>query len=424
MDLLKATLNKQGTEFLTETALGRIALQMAAPPMTVAAWRAFYNSDAQLHAFDLLLRACLMDEVTPRPGFNFEEIDVMGDLILTVPSSMLDQPSGSFAALAGGEKRLLSAVKAAVIIFRRTQGATFEELAEQFDAYGPDLRMLADNVEWTLETAQRVFAHANWQEWLSQLNEEDETSRRPQTDVERLCADLRTMVREGVPRDALSLVGVPGIGSKRAMVLHRAGVRSLEILLSTSPATLGALLRLKPTTANKILTAATELLKTRDVDDPFAVEAIKEQSTAPLRLCSLPPLWPVGVDPYRLRRALDLKVEHCSREVVHVSGGSEPHSIRILHDPWGHPAYTCDCADFATGASQCKHVLRACLERNDACDLIEALRSLTPDPQRALRYSMGELWMKAGGIYEAFHGHDMNHEGRKFLFRALHSKLR
>jgi helicase len=418
-ELLKTKQNEQGTEFLTETPLGRIALQMAAPPVTVAAWREFYDGDAHWHPFDLILRACLMEEVSPRPGFNFEEIDAMGDLLLTVPSSLLDQASGSVAALAGGEKRLLSAVKAAVMLFRRTQGAAFEELAEEFDTYVPDLRMLAENVEWTLETAQRVFAHLARGEWLSQSVGDDETSERPRTSVETLCADLRAMIRHGVPRSALTLVAVPGIGSKRAMALRRAGVCSLEALLSTSPAALGALLRLKPAKVEKILAATAEVLKDRYIEDPFNIEAMESEPTPAHRFCSLPPVWPHCVDPYRLRRALQLNVDHLSDEVVRLSGGSEPHAVRVVHNIRGRPAYACDCADFAKGTSQCKHIIRARFERNDARDLLETLRSLRPDPHRALRYSLGELWMKIGGIYEAFQGHDVDDGKRKFLFRAF-----
>jgi helicase len=425
MGLLKSTLNKEGAEFLTETPLGRIALQMAAPAATVVAWRDFYNVDNQWHPFDFILRACLMEEVTPRPGFNFEEIDVMGDLLMSVPSTMLDQPPGGLVVAAGGEKRLLSSVKAAVMMFRRTQGATFEALAEEFDTYSPDLRMLAENVVWTLETAQRIFAYLAHQEWLAQSQGDEETLKRTQTPLEAMCADMQTMVRKGVPQDALDLARVPGIGPKRAMTLRANGICSLETLLSTHPVTLGALIRLQPARVEKLLNAAAEALKVSGIEDPISIEVTNKEPQSQPPYSSQHPVWPFDVDPYRLRRALELNVDHCSAEVVRVSGGLEPHIVRIVNDASGDRAYVCDCLDCGKGARQCKHVIRARLERNDARDLLAALASLKPDPHRALRYSLGELWMKVGGIYEAFHGREANNQVRHFLSRALSpAKLR
>ena len=43
----------------------------------------------------------------------------MGDLLLTAPSALLDRAGASVVALAGAEKPLLSAVKAALTMYRR-----------------------------------------------------------------------------------------------------------------------------------------------------------------------------------------------------------------------------------------------------------------------------------------------------------------
>ena len=41
------------------------------------------------------------------------------------------------------------------------------------------------------------------------------------------------------------------------------------------------------------------------------------------------PNWPQGIDPYRLRRALELVVIHRTEECMRVEGGMEPHTIQI-----------------------------------------------------------------------------------------------
>jgi helicase len=419
LDLLKVVIKDDSTEFLTETPLGRIALQMAAPPVTVASWRDFHAGETPWNCFDLLLQACLMEEVTPRPGFKFEEIDAMGDLLLTVSSVLLDLQCGDMVAMAGGPKRLLSAVKAAVILHRRTAGEDANALAELFDAYAPDIRTLAENAEWTLETAGRVFAHLSRKAWL-EYREEDDPTKRSRTSLENLCSDLRAMVRHGVPREVLALVEVPGIGTKRALALRQAGILTLDDLLGTPPSDLTTLLRLKGPTITKILTAASEVGSACDFEDPFSPDPSSEKpSITPPKPAPASSNWPVGVDPYRLRRALDLQIDFLGAEVVRVSGGTEPHSVSIQRDARGSRNYTCDCADFAKGTLRCKHILRAQLEHHDAPDLLDALRALKPDAARPLRYSLGELWMQAGGIYEAFEGRDTDYSGSRFLTRAL-----
>jgi helicase len=419
LDLLKVVIKDDGKEFLTETPLGRIALQMAAPPATVASWRDFHAGESPWQCFDLLLQACLMEEVTPRPGFRFEEIDTMGDFLLSVPSVLLDLPCGDLVAMAGGPKRLLSALKAAVIMHRRTEGEDMNTLAETFDAYAPDIRTLAENAEWTLETAGRVFAHLSRKQWL-EYQEEGETEKRPRSRLENLCSDLRSMVRHAVPREVLALVEVPGIGTKRALALREAGIRTLDDLLESSPAVLAPLLRLKEPAILKILAAASEVREAKEMEDPFDSDSPSE--TCPILRPSeyaTPPSWPAGVDPYRLRRALDLQIDFLGAEVVRVSGGTEPHSVSIRRNARGRRSYSCDCADFAKGTLRCKHVLRSQLENSDAPDLLEALRAMKPDRNRPLRFSLGELWMQAGGVFDAFEGRDTDYSGARFLTRAL-----
>ena len=70
--------------------------------------------------------------------------------------------------------------------------------------------------------------------------------------------------------------------------------------------------------------------------------------------------WPDDIDPYRLRRALELKVERQARARYLVTGGLEPHIV-------AHPAAgdaRCDCPDFAKGRL-CKHLLAVRLNRGD-----------------------------------------------------------
>ena len=128
------------------------------------------------------------------------------------------------------------------------------------------------------------------------------------------------------------------------------------------------------------------------------------------------PCKPGSVDPYRLRRAVELVVDHCSPEVVRVSGGTEPHSVRVVEGAKRTRTYICDCADFEKGQPQCKHVLRARLALHDDADLQRMLKQFSqPGGVHPLRLSITELWMKVGRSYDAFNSRKVDYTGTSFV---------
>jgi hypothetical protein len=75
----------------------------------------------------------------------------------------------------------------------------------------------------------------------------------------------------------------------------------------------------------------------------------------------------------------------------------------VTESPSRKRSYTCDCADFAKGHSLCKHVLRAKMAMHDDEDLrpiVAGFKRSSDDV--ALRYALGDLWMKAGKAYDTF----------------------
>jgi predicted nucleic acid-binding Zn finger protein len=65
------------------------------------------------------------------------------------------------------------------------------------------------------------------------------------------------------------------------------------------------------------------------------------------------------VDPYRLRRALDLKTKGDGKNRWTVTGGSEPRLVQLEGE-----AFSCSCPDHAKGR-ECKHRIAVRLHRND-----------------------------------------------------------
>jgi len=411
-ELLRETEKAEHT-YLSTTALGRIAAQMALSPYTIGLLVDVYRSVDAPTLFDILLTACLAREATPKLGFAFQEIDQMADVLLDTPSALLDRKADWFLAPGRGiqEKPLLSAVKCAVLLFQHTQGDSIEQLAADYDTYPADLRLLREHVGWVLDAAERVFG-------LLARPKTDDGEERPHDAAPSLqqanARSIKLMVQYGIPTDALGLTKVPGIGPKRAQALVVAGIRTPAELRDATPEALAEILRLKPGTVSGLQKDARDVDWTGDNSaqaQPPSSDRLPERSNKQ-RLRTGP--WPEDIDPYRLRRALELNIDHASVEVLRISGGAEPHRIDVAEDGLRRRTYTCDCADFKKGTPNCKHVLRARLEHHDQTllDLLRRWQDLKP---QALRYSLGELWIRSGRTFDAFHGRDIDYQGSRFL---------
>lgn len=404
---------KDETTYLSATALGRIATQMSITPTTVMLFKAIFDSFDTPSEFDILLAVCLAPEVTPKLGFNFEEIDEMGDLVLQTPSAMLDWRSPEILRLFThiNERTLLSGVKCAVILFWHTRQQSLEDLASQFDCYPADLASLKRNTVWILEAAQRIFAVLNRRRHLQEAVEANSEESPLPSAHEMIVDSLKTMVAYGIPKGALELVQIEGVGPKRAQRLCNEGIFRISEVTNLPPAHLADLIGAGVGVAERILESAKTLEPALNVTKQYSISAPVELAPSP-RLRTKDH----AVDPYRLRRALELRVDHLSAEVVHVSGGTEPHAVSVTENSIGTRSYSCDCADFTKGHSQCKHVLRARLALHDDGDLRPLLRQFSdPGGTRPLRLSLAELWMKIGKSYDIYNGRKVDYTGANYL---------
>jgi helicase len=404
---------KADKQYLSATTLGRIATQMSLTPATVILMRNFFERIADPYDFDVLLITCLSEEVTPKLGFNFEEIDEMADLLLDTPSRLLDlRPSEVLKLQFGiGEKRLLSAIKCATLLLAHTQLNSLDVLAERFDCYPSDLQSLKRNSTWIMEAAHRIFSVLNRQQHMLEYADTDEIPPIEPSRHEAVTEGLKIMVEYGVHKGALDLVRIAGVGPKRAQRICDAGIFTVEEVINLVPEHLAEILASGHVVAAQILASAQSLpgkeaRSTTLVSNPRSLT--NSPGTTPCRRGS--------IDPYRLRRAVELVVDHCSPEVVRVSGGAEPHSVRIVEETKRKRSYICDCADFEKGHPQCKHVLRARLALHDDADLQKMLKQFAQAAGvQPLRLSVTELWMKVGKSYDAFNSRKVDYTGTSFV---------
>lgn len=214
-----------------------------------------------------------------------------------------------FAAIA------VSAVKGATLLYQHTQGADIDTLAQTYDAYPADIGLLKTHLGWVLDAADRIFGVLSRPPKGSEEDKQAPSTPTPHQDLARI---LKQMVEYGIPRDALGLTAIPGIGPKRAQVVVALGIRTPAQLAAAEAVTIATPVRLSLATVARLQEQACGLLVEGNSNaEPHT--ASPSGSATKKRHAALP--WPPAIDPYRLRRALELDVEHASAETLRISGG-------------------------------------------------------------------------------------------------------
>lgn len=413
-DLLKFSGDEK--EYLSATSLGRIATQMDVSPECIRILDRFYHRVENPTRFDCLLAICLCPELTPKLPFNFEQIDDLANLLISIPSRLLDATPNFCQDLISQiqtAKWLLATVKTAIVIMEHTNGETLEALAERFDCYPLDIAMIKKNCDWLLATALRIFAIRWRQQWYSEQDDESEEIPTPCVHEKRI-KQMIPMIQHGIPIDACQLVNIKGIGPKRAMALRENGITTIHKLKTTKPAKISKAIKLRPDLCKKIQKTAEQEQSNKESWHETDIS----ENAAPLPPHQAIFNWPKNVDPYRLRRALDLVVTHRTDECMRVEGGTEPHTMTITFSKQNKRHYTCDCADFAKG-NFCKHIMRARLEYGDGQELLDALKTFQNQSSPSLRYALGHLWAKDADLYDRYEGRHPDYDGKRFLDRNI-----
>ena len=359
---------------LKPTRLGRIAVrQMLAPSTVVSLAQALRKDTAgRLTFFDLLLLCIGTSDCEPLVPADFEELDDLNARLSRERSTLLVGTQAEVLERLGLKGRqLLTAIKTALIARDWTRLGSSEAVGDQFGCYPFEVRRLSESLERILTAAVAIVAP------------EKETAQ-PEVYVdddlpvhERVQA-LAAMVANGVDEQAVTLTYLTGLGGTLARRLHDAGIEDIEDLALAEPEQVAAVRGVSPTRATQWIEQATNLIRTRSAHCLLDTGAsIKTHSSA----------WPTGVDPYRLRRAIELNVRTEGGDFT-VSGGLEPHRVRVTGT-----SLACDCADFGKGAV-CKHVLAARLHSKDP-EIASLVESLSPT-NAGNELDLSQLWFDGG----------------------------
>ena len=327
----------EGMPRLRATRIGRIAVRHFLAPATVLLFRRALNFDPDMCFFDLLLVAAGCDDCVPLLPVDWEELHPLSERLAREPSHFLRSINRLVEIVGIQGRRLLAALKTAWTIRDWTRSGDAERTAANADCYPFEVRRLVDTMDRLLGAMSALCDSA------FENNPSEEASIR-----ERLRA-LHRMVRGGLDEETVTLTLVNGIGPVMARRLRAAGVEDLEALAQAEIADLSAVSGLSPARAGRWINQTGELVRTHS--------AFRYRETAS-KGEGLVANWPIAIDPYRLRRARDLKVAG-RRGKYQVSGGLEPHRVTCKKHHW-----SCDCPDRADGFV-CKHILAVRLHLRD-----------------------------------------------------------
>ena len=365
---------------LKATRLGRIAVrQMLTPSTVVTLARSLQAENAdELTFFDLLLLAAQTDDCEPLIPVDFEELEDLGGWLTQERSTLL---TGSHAdilehfGLSG--RRVLAILKTALVLRAWTRLGDVDEVADTFGCYAFEVRRLGENIERILTAAVAVLSEPKAKdtedpEVVTPLECEEAPSLRVRVGA------LAAMVAHGVDEQVVTLTFIDGVGGTFARRLRDAGITDIEDLANAEVADVAAVRGISASRATRWIAEATEKFKTMSAFSMREVGQTTETASGS---------WTASVDPYRLRRALDLTVRRCEKR-FNVTGGLEPHRVTRTDT-----ALACDCADFAKGHT-CKHVLAVRLHCKDT-ELLPLVERLSSESQVG-ELDLFRLWFDGG----------------------------
>ena len=332
------------SETLAATPLGRVATRHLLRPATVLSLQHFLKSHPTFTYFDAVFACAATTDCEPTLAVDFEELDDLAALLAHQPSFVLADGTSKVSEEFGIQgKRLLSAMKAAAAMLRWTEAGEEASVAEDLGCYPFEISRLRESMD------RLLLALGGICRTLDIAGEHPGEKTKSKSTRLRRIELLRQMLVCGLGPEPASLTFVEGIGPKWAQKLVADGIDTLEKLVGTSPFKLETLGGISAARATKWVEAARLLVKAGDN---------QMESTAPANLVAKQAR-PCPVDPYRLRRALELKVTSVGNEGWHVTGGLEPHRVHRAS-----AGLVCDCLDHAKG-HECKHQFAVRLHLGD-----------------------------------------------------------
>jgi len=357
---------------LKATRLGRIAVRHMISPETVIRINRICESQTEQSIFDLLVVLATSTECEPILAVDFEELEHLAAEINAHPTETLagQQSQELCERLSVSPRRMLAALKMACVLREWTRVGKTDAVADKFDCYPFEVARLVDSASRLCLALHQIATSKHddgSEEEAKQLSEEVSID-------ERLYA-IQKMVAHGIDELVVTLTLVPGLGGVLAKRLAENGIGDIEELALCEQSDLAKVRGVSPTRATKWIEAAESLVKQRHAY-AFRESIVRKTNCV---VSSRP-----SFDPYRLRRAMELRIEGRLGDGFRVVGGLEPHRVLLRGTKWH-----CDCADRAKG-NLCKHILAVRLMQKDS-ELIRFVDEFKNDKSENT-IDLFELW--------------------------------
>ena len=359
---------------LRATKAGRVAARHMLMPSTVLKLKKVLHQIPESTFFDLLVLLCSVADCEPVIQVDFEELDSLASGLANEPSYLLRCSAKDLQDFLDiSPRRLLSTLKMAWVARQYTRLGCMESTASLSDCYPYEIVRLTESLDRLLMAVCDLVKTPKEAEQDSSTQVCDETVTIP----EKL-SHLQKMIAHGLNEITVTLCFVSGIGGINARKLIGQGIRDIEELAGAEIEDLAGIKGVSKARAAKWIEEAEKSIK---IKHSFRLKDSGPKSTLNKEN------WPDLIDPYRLRRSLELQAEVITSEIYRVTGGLEPHIVNFSSS-----IIKCDCADFSKG-HECKHIfaVKRLIGDEKTLSVIQKLGS----DQESEGLSLFQLWLSS-----------------------------
>lgn len=357
--------------------LGRLAVKLMFAPSTVKLISDCYVSFTKLYFFDLLLIASLSEDCSPVLQANYEEMDTLCELVQSQPSTLMDLTIEKLKKQLPGDPstlRVLAAVKMSAICLSLINGEELGSIAEKFDVFESDILLLKESIIRILMGTSAIVSAID----KSQMGEEKakEHKKNPNT-IYSISTVLTNMLRYQMRSEYVSLTKLDGVGGKIAGLLASHGYISLELIACADKEKLSSIKGVGKKLSERIIPQAAQLIADGE-NEIYSEELLTDYiNRRTLK---------TAIDPYRLRRSIELIVRGSEGGKYYITGGREDHIVLQTGN-----TFACDCLDYEKRNADCKHIL--CVKRSlGSPGILKMIKRIKEDRNHSIREALPSLW--------------------------------
>lgn len=357
--------------------LGRLAVRLMFAPSTIKLISDCYATFNNLYLYDLLLIAALSEDCSPILQANYEEMDSLCEIVQRQPSSLLDltiEKIKKRLPVSLSTTRILAGIKMSAICLRLINDEKLDVIAEKFDVFESDILLLKENVVRLLTGISAVIAAID----KNKLGEELADKQKKNIESVYYKSSLLTnMLQYQISSEYATLTKLDGVGGKTARLLVSHGFTTLKSIANADFLQLSSIKSIGKKRTPKIMSQAADLLVNGE-DITYSEDLmtdVKQRKTIK-----------TTVDPYRLRRSMELSIRGSENGKYLITGGREDHIVIRNQN-----IFSCDCLDYEKCRQDCKHIL--CVKRSIGDSKINKMaKRIKESKSYSIRESLPSLW--------------------------------